>query len=214
MKTTPHFGSSMRSSRKAFTLIELLVVIAIIAMLVGLLLPAIWGVRQQVKKTRAQATVGALATAVQGYYTEYGRFPPPSDGLGTGNGGELTTTELYGLFRLLQGENVDLNGSSGGNPRGIIFLEVKRRDQKCVGANYKEATAGTTNIVDPWGNSYRLRFDHDGDNLTEVFGSSTAKVRRDFAVWSTGPDMEEDTTETDGGVPTKLLNMDNLTSWK
>lgn len=65
--------------RNAFTLVELLVVMAIIALLVGVLLPAIGAVRTQAKKTQAQAQFTALDTGLEAYRAEAnlgGTYPP------------------------------------------------------------------------------------------------------------------------------------------
>src|SRR6266498_957618 len=59
----------------AFTLIELLVVIAIIAILIGLLFPAFRAVQDQAKRTQAKNDLTQIVTAVNAYYTDYGRYP-------------------------------------------------------------------------------------------------------------------------------------------
>src|ERR1043166_6908161 len=59
----------------AFTLIELLVVIAIIAILIGLLFPAFRGAQNQAKKVQVKNDLTQIVTAVNAFYTEYGRYP-------------------------------------------------------------------------------------------------------------------------------------------
>lgn len=84
--------------RKAFTLIELLVVIAIIAILIGLLLPAVQKVRAAASSTQAQSGLDRLSVAMNRYYGQNKFYP----------------STLGQLNPYIDGENVWSDGQDSG----------------------------------------------------------------------------------------------------
>jgi len=61
---------------RGFTLVELLVVIAIIALLIGLLLPAVQSARESGRRTSCMNKIRQLALACEQYNSQNGAFPP------------------------------------------------------------------------------------------------------------------------------------------
>jgi prepilin-type N-terminal cleavage/methylation domain-containing protein len=172
----------------AFTLVELLTVITIIAILMGLLFPAIAIAKEQARRAQAKSDVMQIAAAVKQYYAEYGKYPlgiynqsggsqNPSDVL---IGGSYPTPPFSNemVFDILRHTGKCITGTTDYNPRAIVFFEGKNvADPTSPKGGFVStmtgAPAGATlgAYMDPWGNEYGIAIDGNYDNvITDLTG--------------------------------------------
>lgn len=161
-------GSPRRKVR-GFTLMELLLVIAIIALLAGMLLPALAAVRRAAKEGAAKVKISQIGTGFRAYYNEYAQWPSsPTNGA---------------LWASILSGNLGVDGTVTNNPRRIIFMDFKKGETNQYG------------ILDPWAvhvsngqHPYFFGFDTNYDNTIDVSATvpANANTNTTFIIWSTG----------------------------
>ena len=136
--------------RTGFTLIELLVVIAIIAILIGLLLPAVQKVREAAARSKSSNNIKQIALACHNYNDAYQSKLPPLTDVGTGapNGGGLNSI-FFNILPYIEQDN------------------IYRIFNKAIPNTYYNATTGAAmNII----NTYISPADSTASNGTTLTG--------------------------------------------
>jgi type II secretion system protein G len=179
-RARPGFPIQNPKRQCGFTLIELLVVITVIAILMALLFPAFKGVQDQAKRTQAKNDVTQIVTAVNAYYTEYGKMPVDStkQGFDTLAGDPNGTYDNYLIFDVLRAiSDGGWNAANVLNPKQIAFFNganVKNGAIPRSGFATQDVTVNgvpikTNAFVDPWGGEYLVYVDADYDGWTQDF---------------------------------------------
>ena len=117
---SPMAPSSAR--RSGFTLVELLAVIMIIALLAGLVTPAVMRARNSARNAAIKAEIDMLHMAIMNYKNEYGSFPPAID-LNPNTAGSASAKHLQRLFPRctnIVGTSGQLQGAQAITPVGAL----------------------------------------------------------------------------------------------
>ncbi|MBN2590619.1 MAG: hypothetical protein JXA96_12215 [Sedimentisphaerales bacterium] len=86
----------MKLKRTGMTLVEILVVLGIIALMVGLLLPAMTAVKNTAKKAKQQAQLHSIDIGLMTFKNDYGDYPPSENNIGDFCGAQKLAEALLG----------------------------------------------------------------------------------------------------------------------
>ena len=194
-----------RSQRTAFTLIELLVVIAIIAILIGLLLPAVQMIRESAHRTQCANHLKQMGLAFLNYHDLYRHFPtggknaadPPASGPSADSpSGRPEWSWTYQILPFIEQDNVYNNSNDSVVQQVVIpiyYCPSRRSPQTYfnnvlggrvdyAGNAGTDATSTQTNfdgIVTRTGlRPIAIRDVRDGTSNTMMIGEKRVKVDR------------------------------------
>ena len=211
-------------NKRNFTLVELLVVVGIIAILAGLLTPAVIGAQQQGRITQAKSDMATILMALKGLDGTYHRMITSDYKMG-GHGTAWATDSFSGSVKNARLDGPDsnttkaqyyafvaelsdpANGKSGFSPsvnkRKMKFLDPKPEYNPAV--DYDDDTNLPHLWIDPWGNPYVVLVNVDYTDQIVDPTDSTKLVSGKAIAYSYGPD---------GASANDDDKKDNVCSWK
>jgi prepilin-type N-terminal cleavage/methylation domain-containing protein len=193
-----------------FTLMELFTVMGVVAIIFGIAYPVFISIMERARKTQAKNDLTQIVTAVNAYYTEYGKYPLVA-AADTTYGPVATPNAdlLYTLRAVPLGANL----ADATNPRKIVFIQP--HDSKVSNPARAGIDSATGAWYDPWGLPYRVAIDGTYDNqianpYTASTGAGTSPLNIGVISWSAGKDGK---APDNGGTQT-FSDSDDVISWQ
>ncbi len=174
----------MRKRAAGFTIVELLVVMTIILVLAGLVLGTSGYVHNKAARSRAEAEIVAISSALESYKADNAAYPAgsASDTLDA-----RTATPDFAKYQaasaiLYQGLTGDADGDGKTDAAGKSYITLK--------TNQLGGSGTTTYVMDPFGNSYG--YSTAGQVAITAGTPQTVGYNPTFDLWSTAGSSTSD----------------------
>jgi len=194
---------------RAFTFIEMLVTMTLVAILAGIAYPAFISIMERARKTQAKNDLTQIVTAVNAFYTDYGRYPASAtatdDSCFSWNipGAPQTgpyNDKLLNELRACTATDTSCSAAASLNTRQIVYLSppiVQDPSNPKSGIGTIDLSSPKGTYYDPWGVPYNVEIDTNYDNGVPnpyvALGGSGAgvdPVRQGVIGWSNGKDLQ------------------------